>query len=181
MLTITIPGEEEFWDAENEVFLTMNDTVVHLEHSLVSLSKWEAIYEKPFLSEDEKTTEEVLAYVKCMILEDDIAPEVFARLDNENMLKINQYIDSKQTATWFPEERQGPKSREKITAELIYYWMINYQIPWEAERWHLQRLFTLIRVCNVKSSTPKKRSAKEIGQERARLNAERMAKLGTTG
>lgn len=175
-----MPGDE-YWDSKKEEFFTIDDLVVTFEHSLVSLSKWEAIHLKPFITEDEKSSEEILSYVECMILDPDLAPEALRRLDDEAMTKINDYMNSKQTATWFPEEPKGAKSREKITSELIYYWMIAFDIPWEAQHWHLERLFTLIKVCNVKNSPPKKRSPQEMAQERARINAERLAQTGSRG
>jgi hypothetical protein len=180
VLTITVP-EKENWDEAKREFFYEDAFELQLEHSLVSLSKWEAIYEKPFLSEEEKTPEEIFTYVECMILGDDIAPEVLSRLNDNHVMQITDYINSKPTATWFAKEPSGPKSHQKITSELIYSWLIAFNIPWEAQHWHLERLFTLIKVVNAQNTKPKKRSANEIAQERARLNAERMAKYNTTG
>ena len=180
MLTIVVPGPEMF-DEEAQVFVTKDDLTLELEHSLVSLSKWESKHEKPFLDTKEKTTEEVLDYVRMMCLTPNIPPEVFSKLSETNILEINGYLDAKMTATWFSEAPGAPESKEVITSELIYYWMISFQIPLECENWHLNRLFTLIRVCNLKAAKPKKMSRAEIAQRQRELNAERKARLGTTG
>jgi hypothetical protein len=180
MLTIVVPGTEMF-DDQSQEFTTRNDVTLDLEHSLVSLSKWESIHEKPFLSLKEKSTEEVLEYVKIMNLTPDVPDEVFLKLSDENITKINQYIEAKMTATWFHDAPGAPKSRDVITAELIYYWMIVFEIPFECQYWHLNRLFTLIRVCNVKQAKPKKMSRSEIASRNRALNAQRREQLGTKG
>jgi hypothetical protein len=180
MLRIIIPGEE-FFDDNTQEFVTVGDATLELEHSLASLSKWESIYEKPFLGKEEKTSEEVLGYIKAMTIGPEIPPEVFSRINDQNILQINEYIDAKMTATWFVDRPGAPKTHEIITAELIYYWMITFQIPFECENWHLNRLFTLIRVCNIKNATPKKMSRSELAKRNRDLNAQRRAQLRTTG
>jgi hypothetical protein len=180
MLTIVVLGVEHF-DETSQEFVTVDDVTLELEHSLVSLSKWEQMYEKPFLGKDEKTSEEILEYIKLMTLTPNIAPEVFLKLSEDNIKTINTYLEAKMTATWFSEAPGAPASRDVITAELIYYWMISFQIPWECERWHLNRLFTLIRVCNIKQAKPKKMSRSELAQRNRELNAQRKKQLGTKG
>lgn len=180
MLTIVVPGPEMFDEAE-DAFVTRDDFTLELEHSLVSLSKWEQKYEKPFLDISEKTTEEVLDYVKMMCLTPEVPEEIFQKLSDANILSINGYLDAKMTATWFSDQPGAPQSKDIITSELIYYWMISFQIPFECEYWHLNRLFTLIRVCNVKSAKPKKMSRAEIAQRQRDLNTQRKKQFGTKG
>jgi hypothetical protein len=153
---------------------------IELEHSLVSVSKWEAITEKPFLSNGVKTDEDVLLYIRCMC-RSPISNEKFVEaLTAEDLSNINNYINAKQTATWFSEDR-NPRSREVVTSELIYYWMIAMGIPFECQHWHLNRLLTLIRVCSVKNTPPKPKSRAEMANQQRALNAERRARLGTSG
>jgi hypothetical protein len=180
MLTLQVAGVESFDDNTQE-FIAQGGTVLELEHSLVSLSKWESIHEKPFLGKEPKTPQEILSYVKCMTLRIDVAPEVFGQLSLEHFDKISEYIDAKMTATWFSEQPGAPRSREVITSELIYYWMTVFSIPFECERWHLNRLFTLIRICNVKQGKPEKMTRAELAHRNRELNAQRKTQMGTDG
>ena len=180
MLKIVVPGVEMF-DEKSQEFVTIDNFVLELEHSLVSLSKWESKYERPFLDQNEKSTEEVLDYVKMMVVSPNFPPGVFEKLTEENISAINSYLDAKMTATWFSDAPGAPQAKEVITSELIYYWMISFQIPFECETWHLNRLFTLIRVCNVKAAKPKKMTRAEIAARNRDLNARRKAELGTKG
>jgi hypothetical protein len=180
MLTIVVPGVE-MYDEETQEFMTKDDITLELEHSLVSLSKWESKHEKPFLGKIEKTTEETFDYIRCMVVTPNVPEEVFSKFSEENIRQVNQYIDAKMTATWFNDPPGAPKSRDVITAELIYYWMVVFQIPFECEHWHLNRLFTLIRVCNIKQSKPKKMSRSELATRQRELNAQRREQLGSKG
>lgn len=180
MLTIRVAPTELFDESKQE-FVKRGGTVLALEHSLVSLSKWEQIFEKPFLAKEAKTAEEVIEYVRCMCLTPGITPDIFHRLSEENLEEINAHINAKMTATWFSETPGAPKTNEVVTSELIYYWMTVFNIPFECERWHLNRLFTLIRICNVKSAKPKKMSRTAIAERNRQLNAQRKSQLGTTG
>jgi hypothetical protein len=180
MLTIVVSGVEVF-DEESQEFTTRGDVVLELEHSLVSMSKWESEFERPFLNTNDKSTEEVIGYIKAMTLTPEVSEEVFSKLSNKNFEEINDYIDAKMTATWFNDTPGAPQSRDVITAELVYYWMIVFQIPFECERWHLNRLFTLIRICNVKQAKPKKMSRAEVASRNRELNARRKEQLGTKG
>lgn len=179
MLRITVPAMEYF-DEQKSEFVYRKEQTLQLEHSLVSLSKWESKWKKPFLGKEEKTPEETLDYVRCMTITQNVNPEVYTRLTNANIREINEYIGDPMTATTFHDRGSRP-NREIITSELIYYWMIVNNIPPEYQKWHLNRLLTLIRVCTIKNSPPKKRSTKEIMRENAALNAARRAKLGTKG
>ena len=180
MLRITVPGDEFFNEVENQ-FFTQGDFVLELEHSLVALSKWESKYEKPFLGKGDKTREETLGYIEAMCLTPNLPPDVFHRLSKENFDEINDYIGAKMSATWFSEVHKSPKNHEIITSELIYYWMFSLNVPIECENWHLSRLFTLLRVFNVKNDKPKKMSRSEIAARNRELNAQRKQQLGTTG
>lgn len=179
MLEIIVPGIDHF-DEEAQEFVTIGDVTLELEHSLVSLSKWESFYEKPFLGKD-KTIEETYKYIEFMTLTFGVPQEVYENISEKNFEEINSYIDAKMTATWFSEPPGAPQSQAVITAELIYYWMIVFQIPFECENWHLNRLFTLIRVCNIKQAKPTKMSRSEIAARNRELNAQRRAQLGTKG
>lgn len=180
MLQITVPANE-LWDDENKIFIPVKEQTLELEHSLISLSKWESKRCKPFLSTQEKTFEETLEYIKCMTLTPDVDPLVYNCLTKENVEEITKYIYAPMTATTFSDDRNGKKNREVITSELIYYWMISLQIPFECENWHLSRLITLIRVCNIKNQPPKKMSKRDIMSRNAALNAKRRQQLNSKG
>lgn len=182
MLVVEVQIGKELFDEEKSVFFYSEPPfLLRLEHSLVSLSKWESIFEKPFLNDKEKTTEETIAYIKAMCLDEGIPPEVFDKLSAENFEEIQKYITAKRTATWFRETPGGKTSGEIITSELIYYWMIALNIPSSYETWHLSRLLTLVRICQVKNSPAKKMSKSEIARQQRELNARRRAEMKTTG
>lgn len=181
MLQITVPAIE-LWDEQKQEFITGKEQTLCLEHSLVSLSKWESKWNKIFLDKREKSLEETLDYIKCMTLTQNVKPEVYSRLTVENFKQINEYIEAPMTATTFYNDKRGTISREKVTSELIYYWMIALNIPFDpCQKWHLNRLLTLIRVCNVKNAPPKKLSKREIASRNAALNAQRRKQLNTRG
>lgn len=182
MLELVIK-EQEVFNSEDNTFTTNGwSGTLQLEHSLVSMSKWEAIFEKPFLSKGEKTREETLAYVGCMILTPGVNPNVVNHFSNYDLKLVDEYIVSKQSATTFGDLPERNKSSgEKITSELVYYWMVAFNIPFECESWHLNRLFSLIRILNLKQEKPKNMSRAEIARRNADLNAQRKAALGTTG
>lgn len=179
MLTIKVPDKEWFNDDTQE-FITVKGTTLQLEHSLVSLSKWEAKWNIPFLSKKEKTLEQTLDYIMCMTITQNVNPQIYQQLSERNIEEINKYINDSMTATTFNNLGSSP-TREVITSELIYYWMIALNIPMECQRWHLNRLLTLIRVCNVKNAPPKKMSAREIMSRNSALNAARRKKYNTKG
>ena len=179
MLRITLPVE--LWDEGKQEFVYLPGQTLELEHSLASLSKWESKMGKPFLTKDAKTYEESLEYLKCMMLTPGVTDDVFEYLMSHKLRVIDEYINSSMTATILPPNR-GRKGRpETITAELIYYWMIAMQIPSSYEHWHLNKLITLIGVCNVKNSPTKKRSSDEILRDQMALNAERCKQLNSKG
>lgn len=180
MLRITVPALE-LWDEEKSEFIYRKEQTLQLEHSLVSLSKWESKWKKPFLGKEDKTTEEALDYIRCMTITQNVDPEVYSRLTNANIDLINAYINDPMTATTFSRRETKKFNREIVTSELIYYWMVTYNIPPEYQKWHLNRLLTLIQVCTVKNEKPRKRSQNEIVTERAALNAARRKQFGTKG
>ena len=194
MLQITIPAvpdspPTEFWDAQKEEFIEVpgvkgfKEQKLQLEHSLVSLKKWESKWCKPFLSNDEMTEEETLDYIRCMTITQNVPPEVYKHIPSDVLKQIEEYISAPLTATWFSEDAKKGKGNKKeiVTAEIIYFWMISHNVPPEYQRWHLNSLITLIRVCGEKSQPPKKMSKREIMNNNAALNAARKKKLNTKG
>lgn len=180
MLQITIPAVELFDERINE-FISTKEQTLQLEHSLVSLDKWESKWCKPFLSKQDKTPEELLDYVKCMTITQNVDPNVYQFLTDDNLREINSYIEAPMTATTFSDDKNAKKNREIITAELIYYWMIALNIPFECRKWHLNKLLTLVKVCNIKNQPPKKTSKKDLLARNAALNAARRKQLNTSG
>ena len=180
MLEITVPAAE-LWDEINNQFIYTKKQTLRLEHSLVSLSKWESKWCKPFLSKTDKTTQEIIDYVKCMTLTQNVPDEVYMCLTADNLREIDNYINAPMTATWFNDDKTAKGSSEQITSELVYYWMIAHSIPVKFEKWHLNRLLTLIRVCDIKSQPPKKMSKKAIMSRNTALNAARRKQLNTRG
>ncbi|QAY17136.1 hypothetical protein SEA_MADAMATO_18 [Streptomyces phage Madamato] len=180
MLVIEVVLEEGF-DEEKQKFVVVKSCVLELEHSLVSLSKWESTFEKPFLSDNEKTPEEVFEYIKMMVVTPNTPPEVFLHLTTKNVETIREYIDSKMTATTFNERNAPKRNRDVITAEIIYHWMIAAGVPFECQYWHLNRLLTLIRVINLKNAPQKKMGRREMLSQRQKLNAQRRQQFGTSG
>lgn len=181
MLHITIPATEQ-WDEDRQEFIYTNEKNLQLEHSLISISKWESKTCKVFLSKEEKTLDETIEYIRCMTLTQNVEPHTYKLLNDEHFRKINDYIEFPTTATKiFQDNSTNDTNREQMTSELIYYWMISFNIPFECQKWHLNRLLTLIRVCNIKNKPPKKISKKELLSRNARMNEIRRKKLNTKG
>lgn len=180
MLTITIPARELF-DEKTEQFVYTKEQTLQLEHSLVSLSKWESKWKKPFFATKEKTNEETIDYIRCMTITQNVDPMIYNFLTDENLSAIHDYIEDPMTATTFSDNKNGKKNREIITAELIYYWMISSGIPFECQKWHLNKLITLIRVFEVKNTPPKKMSQRELMNRNRALNEARRKQFNSKG
>lgn len=180
MLRITVPSTELF-DESTGKFVEVAGADLELEHSLFSLSKWESEFTKPFLSTPDKTPEEIMAYVYHMIVTPGISRNITLAFTEENIEAINSYMEGSYTATTFGDLPKKTGRHETITSELIYYWMVAYSIPFECQFWHLNRLFALVRICNIKNQPEKKMSRHEIAQRNRELNAKRRAELGTKG
>lgn len=181
MLQIAVPLTQEGWDEEKQEFIEPKVQMLQLEHSLVSISKWESKWCRAFLSKSELTIEETLDYIKCMTLNKNVDPEVYEHITPSNIEEIKSYIAAPMTATYFYETKNGKPNRETITSELIYYWMIALNIPVEFEKWHLNRLLTLVQVCNVKNQPNKKMSRSELASRNRALNAARRQQLNSKG
>ena len=180
MLKVTIPAIELYDEVNNE-FITSKEQTLQLEHSLVSLSKWESKWHKPFLTKEPKTVEETLDYVKCMTTTQNVDDSVYKFVTSENLDQVREYISAEMTATKFSNDNKKTTSREIITAEIIYYWMIALDIPFECQKWHLDRLLTLINVCNIKNAPSKKTGKRELMSRNAALNASRRNALRSKG
>lgn len=194
MLEINIKAKEG-WDSVKEEFVETEAKTICLEHSLVSISKWESKYKKPFLS-SEKTNDEIIDYIRMMTITQNVDKTIYSLLTQEDFKKINDYISDPMTATWFSDNakygssgnapKQSTTNKEIITSELIYYWMISYNIPVDiCQKWHLNRLLTLIRICNVKDVQQNgkngKMSKRDILSQNRALNAARRQRLGSRG
>lgn len=188
MLELIIPSVE-MWDNELCQFIYTKGTdgqIIQLEHSLISLKKWEEKWHKPFLGEDNKTYSEICDYVRCMTITKNIPSSAYEYIPPETIKQIVDYIQNPMTATWFsepPNANGTPRMgrNEVITAEIIYYWMVVFNIPSEYQKWHLNQLLTLIKVVGIKSTPPKQMSRKEIAKQNAALNAARKAKYKKKG
>ena len=181
-ITVTVPAFSEAYDNElNEFFSVDKDVSLTLEHSLCSVSKWEMKFEIPFMAHD-LTPEELFYYVKCMAVDCKITDEDVRRLTPEQFESIGKYINAPATATTFHQwgNKGGHSKKEVITSELIYYWMVSLEIPFECENWHLNRLLTLIRVCGLKNN-PKKMGKMETMMSNSKLNAMRRKAMGSKG
>lgn len=187
MIEITIPARR-FWDEASETFITFKGTTLKLEHSLLSISKWESKWKKPFFDDKvSKTQEESIDYIRCMTLTQSVDPLAYSCIPDSELKRVITYMEDSMTATWFNNmEKKKAKSGmstngKKVTSELIYYWMTQLNIPFECEKWHINRLMTLIKIANIEGQPPKKMSPKEAASYRKALNDSRRAKYHTRG
>ena len=180
MLLLTIPATEQ-WDEIKQEFVYTKEQTLRLEHSLVSLSKWESTWCRPFLSKTPMNEEETIDYIRCMTLTQNVDPNVYRCLTDKHIQLVRQYIEAPMTATTITEDPSNRGRREIVTAELIYYWMIALGIPPEYQKWHLNRLIMLIRVCNAKNAPSKKMSKRDVMSRNRALNEARKKRLNTKG
>jgi hypothetical protein len=178
-LSIVVPARDYFNSQTNEI-ISFPECQLRLEHSLLSISLWESIWHVPFF-DTPKTEEQTLSYIKCMTLNKKVDGDVYERLSYQNIKDINAYIENPMTATTITNSKNTKRSTERVTSELIYYWMTAYNIPVEFEKWHINRLIMLIRVCSEKQAPPKKMSKREIMEQNRALNAARRAKMKSKG
>lgn len=179
MLKISVHANELF-DEKTNKFIVIPETTLELEHSLISISKWESITHKRFFSTT-MSPEEALKYIKCMTTTDDVNPNTYYGLTNDDIKLISEYINDSMTATTFTNSNKQSKSSEQISSELIYYWMTELNIPWEAQTWHINRLLTLIKVCSLKRQPSKKMSKADTLRYYDKLNASRRARMHSKG
>lgn len=183
MLEIIVP-DKELWDEANEQFINFHETKLELEHSLVAISKWEAKWHKPFLSKyTQKSNEEVIDYIRCMTLTPNVDQNIYKCLTKDNITQIDDYINNPMTATTIKkiQTENNNNNREQITSELIYYWMLELKIPVEFQNWHINRLITLIELCEVKNTPPKKLSRAEIMRRNEAINAANRKRFKSKG
>lgn len=182
MLSVTIP-ERELWDPIKEEFVYTKECTIVLEHSLLSISKWESKWHEPFLNANGLVGDKLMDYIKCMTITQNVNPLVYSGLTKQNIDEINRYMEDPMTATTISNRKTSSKSRsrKKITSEEIYYWMVALQIPFECQKWHINRLLTLIEVCNIKNTPPKKMGKRKTMANNRALNAARRKAHNTRG
>lgn len=180
MLYLTVKGRE-LYDSENNRFIDVKTQTIQLEHSLVSISKWEAKWKKPFLSNKTMSVEETVDYIRCMTITQNVNPYLYFCVDDDNVKEVTAYVYDPMTATWFSKDEKKSPNRAVYTSEVIYWQMITLGIPFECQKWHLNRLLTLIHVCNEKNTPPKKLSGRELANRNRALNAARRKKYNSRG
>lgn len=180
MLRIVIPATESFDDSKNE-FVYFKEQVLQLEHSLVSISKWESKWCTPFYAKREKTMEETIDYIKCMTITQNVNDDVYLRLTRSNIEQVLAYIEAPMTATTVTKQKSQKSNRENVTSELVYHWMIDLGIPFECQKWHINRLLTLIDIRNIKTQPPKKAGKRETVNQYAMLNEARRKQFNSRG
>lgn len=181
MLTIQIP-ETELFDENTNEFIKIKGRTITLEHSLVSVSKWESKWKEPFLEKTERTIEQMQDYIRCMTLTQNVDPLSYKAIDIDTINRVIEYMGDPMTATTFSNNGGHNAKKEVVTNELVYYWMSALQIPFDpCQKWHLNRLMVLIKIASEKNQPPKKMSKSEIMRQNKALNAQRRAKYKTRG
>lgn len=181
MLLLTLPAERGF-NEETEEFVNFPEVTLRLEHSLISIHKWEAKWHKSYLDNKHFTIEEQLDYIRCMSLDPNLDLNTIRRLRKEDLIKIREYIADPMTATTIKHRNNRPNNTGQfVTAELIYYWMTEFGIPFECNKWHINQLLALIEICSVKQNPGKKMNRQEAAMMRASANEARRRRLGSRG
>lgn len=186
MYELKVKGGELYNNLTKEFIYVKPHTLI-IEHSLISLHAWEAIWHIPFLGDQKLNYEQIVSYIKCMTLNHDVDPNIYLFITDENIKEVNAYIDNPMTATWFGDGLGTSKKKKKragriVTAELLYYYMLSLNIPFECRKWHLNQLITLIKVCNEENETPNKKvSKRDFIKRRDEINEMRKKQLHTTG
>ena len=181
MLHITIPARE-LWDERSQRFVQTKEYNLQMEHSLVSISKWESKWKKAFFSKKDKTPEEMIDYIKCMTVTQNVKPDAYNYLTEDNLTQIKEYIEDPMTAVYFNDSKEQGGRKEVVTSDLIYYWMTALNIPLdECQKWHLNRLIALIRVSSLKNTPPKKMSNRELVNRNRSINEANKKKFNTRG
>lgn len=183
MLKVNVPVREWLDEKTNE-FIRSPQTTLTLEHSLISVSKWEAKHRKPFSTSFEAgmSVEDFRDYVRCMTIGKTVDQMTYYALSPKNFEQIQQYISDPCTATTIRNTRKNKKRNNKVvTAELVYCWMFSNNIPMECEKWHFNRLMTLIQVCFLENREPEKMSKRDVMKQNSALNAMRRSKCHSKG
>lgn len=182
MLPLVVEITPEDWDERTQEFIPAKTVTLQLEHSLVSIKKWESKWKRSFLSSRQGLTiEETVDYIRCMTLTQNVKSEVYQKLSQKNINDVNAYIADSMTATTFSDKSSKKGRNDIITAELIYYWMISLGIPMECQKWHLNQLITLIRVCSAKNAPATKTSKADLASQYAAMNAARRKQFNSKG
>lgn len=181
MLQINVPAQE-YYDERNEMFINIPAVTLKLEHSLFAISKWEAKWKKAFLGKQEKTQEETRDYIRCMTLnEEPVDAMTYTAIPAADLKRVKDYLEDKMSASCLPE-RDHDEGGDTVTSELIYYWLVALQIPFECQYWHLNRLLTLVQICNMKNNPDKRKmSRSELLSRNRALNAQRRAQYNSRG
>lgn len=170
-------SETELWDPVSEKFLLVKEQSLPLEHSLLSISKWEEKWHKPMplINNERLSGDEFLDYVRCMTISRNPDPLVYRCITAREVEAIMAYINDPHTATWFGNEKSGGNDKRPLTTELIYHLMFAFGVSKECEKWHLNRLMTQLRVEYEESKPSKKKTPAEIAERHRMLNAKRRA------
>lgn len=174
VLDLYVPGKE-FWNSELQEFIYTKDITLHLKHSLISLTRWEQHYKRRFLDDGPKNEEEYRFYIQCMTLNKDVDPLIYTVLQEDDIKKVTDYLHDSMTATTLPKQNDKSNKGERLSSELIYYYMSALNIPFECEKWFLNNLIILISIASIKNNPQEKKSKPSWSSIRA-LNAARNAK-----